>query len=150
VLENLGGLELVVLVLIALFVFGPERLPKMIADASRMLRQARQMARNATADLREELGTDLDLEDLNPKTFVRKHLLSDEDQELIARPLRDAFGDIRGLGASVRTDMNSVAEDADAGSTRAGETADGRPSLRKAADQSVSEGQRAPFDSDAT
>jgi sec-independent protein translocase protein TatB len=140
VLENLGGMELVVLVLIALFVFGPERLPKMIADASRMLRQVRQMARNATADLREELGTDLDLDDLNPKTFVRKHLLSDEDQELIARPLRDAFGDIKGLGSSVRADV----EDA------AAPVSDAQPSLRKAAEQRASGGQAAPFDSDAT
>ena len=91
--ENLGWPEILVLVLIGLFVFGPERLPKVIGEAARMLRTVRSMARNATSELREELGTDLDLEDLHPKTFVRKHLLSEEDEENLRRPLRDAMSE---------------------------------------------------------
>ncbi|MBA3489415.1 MAG: hypothetical protein H0T78_07700 [Longispora sp.] len=41
------------------------------------------MASNATSDLSQQLGTDIKLEDLHPKTFIRKHLLSDEDQSII-------------------------------------------------------------------
>ncbi len=80
--NSLGWPELALLLVIALFVFGPERLPKMIAEAGRMLRALRQMANSAKADLQAELGPelgDLDLASLNPKTFVRKHLLDDED-----------------------------------------------------------------------
>ncbi len=60
---------------------------------SRLLRTVRTMARNATSELREELGTDIELEDLHPKTFVRKHLFSEEDEEALKRPLRDALRD---------------------------------------------------------
>ena len=44
------------------------------------------MARNATGDLSRELGTDIQLEDLHPRTFVRKHLLSEEDEAALRRP----------------------------------------------------------------
>lgn len=92
--DNLNWWEIALLGLLALFIFGPDRLPKVIGDAARFLRTVRSMARNATTELREELGTDIDLEDLNPKTFVRKHLFSEDDEEAIRRPLRDAMKDI--------------------------------------------------------
>ncbi|MDP9239189.1 MAG: sec-independent translocase [Actinomycetota bacterium] len=80
--NSLGWPEIALLVVIALFVFGPERLPTMAAEAGRMLRTLRQMANNARSDLQAELGPelgDLDLASLNPKTFIRKNLFDDED-----------------------------------------------------------------------
>jgi len=84
-LENIGGWELILIILVGLFIFGPDRLPKAISDGVRMLRTLRQMARNATGDLSRELGTQVELEDLNPKTFLRKHLLSEEDERAYRR-----------------------------------------------------------------
>lgn len=95
--DNLGWWEILTLVLIGLFVFGPERLPKLVRDAARMLRQVRRMARNATADLREEIGTDIDIADLNPKVFVRKHLLTEEDERDLRQPFAAAYDDLRGV-----------------------------------------------------
>ncbi len=91
--ENLGWMEIAALALLGLFILGPERLPKAIADGARLLRTVRTMARNATSELREELGTDIELEDLHPKTFVRKHLLSEDDEQALTKPLRDAMRD---------------------------------------------------------
>ena len=93
--DNLGWWEIITLVLIGMFVFGPERLPKLVRDSARVLRQVRQMARNATADLRDEIGTDIDLADLNPKVFVRKHLLTEEDERELRKPFLSAFDDLR-------------------------------------------------------
>lgn len=93
-LDNLGWAEILGLLLVALFVLGPERLPKVIGDVLRGLRKLRQMARNATSDLSRELGTDVQLEDLHPKTFLRKHVLSEEDEELLKRPLTDLYSDV--------------------------------------------------------
>lgn len=91
--NSLGWPELAVLLVVALFVFGPERLPGMVAEAGRMLRTLRQMANSARADLQAELGPelgDLDLASLHPKTFVRKHLFDDEEllADLSPEPLR--------------------------------------------------------------
>lgn len=80
--NNLGWGEIAFLVVLALFVFGPERLPKVAADAGRMLRQVRAMAQNATADIKAELGpemADVDLTTLTPRRFVEKHLFAEDD-----------------------------------------------------------------------
>jgi sec-independent protein translocase protein TatB len=75
---DIGIGEIIGLAIVALLIFGPERLPKVAADAGRMLRQLRTMIAGARNDLQEGLGPefkDLELSDLNPRTFVRKHLL---------------------------------------------------------------------------
>jgi len=76
--------KLLILAVIALVVFGPKELPAMAAKAGRGLRELRKIAEGARTDLREGLGpefSDFDLDDLNPRRFVQKHLLSDLSQE---------------------------------------------------------------------
>jgi sec-independent protein translocase protein TatB len=107
--ENLNWWEFVALLLLALLIFG-DRLPKVIADGLRMLRNLRSMARNATSDLSRELGTDIQLEDLHPKAFIRKHLLSEEDEEALRKPLRGVYDDLRTDIKGVQSELNDVAE----------------------------------------
>ena len=81
---QLGWGEILVILLVGLFVFGPERLPGVARDAGKMLRQLRSMANGVRDDIRSELGpevADLDLASLNPRTFVAKHLLGDDDED---------------------------------------------------------------------
>ena len=71
--HNLGWSEIVVLCVLGLLIFGPDRLPKVASDAVRMLRELRAMARGAAADLKAELGpemADLDLASLHPRRLV--------------------------------------------------------------------------------
>ncbi len=78
---DIGTGEVLVLAVAALLVFGPERLPKIAAQAGRALRQIREMAAGARRDLREQLGPefgDLDVRDLDPRSFVRRHLWDDD------------------------------------------------------------------------
>jgi sec-independent protein translocase protein TatB len=82
VFESLGWGEVLVLLVLALFVFGPDRLPGMAADAGRSLRKLRLYVKGMTDDLKTELGPelgDVDLASLHPRTFVQKHLFSDDD-----------------------------------------------------------------------
>ena len=81
---DLSITKILVLAVIALIVFGPNELPKVASQAGRMLRDLRRIAEGAKSDLREGLGPefqDFDFEDLNPKTFVRKHLFDEEEQQ---------------------------------------------------------------------
>jgi sec-independent protein translocase protein TatB len=137
VFDSLGGWEVFTLLLLGLFIIGPERLPQVLGNAARMLRRVRQMARNATSELREELGTDIDLDDLNPRTFVRKHLLSEDEQDRLTAPLRDVYRDFDDLG-----DVSGSGRD---GRDRDGGLRPERPPTRRLRD-----GERAPFDADAT
>ena len=72
--------KLLVLAVIALVIFGPHELPKIASQAGRALRDLRKIAEGAKNDLREGLGpefADFDIEDLNPKRFMQKHLFDD-------------------------------------------------------------------------
>ena len=71
-----------VLLLLGLFLFGPERLPGLAADAGKMLRRLRRYAKDMTQELRDELGpevADLDLRSLHPREIVRRNLFEDDD-----------------------------------------------------------------------
>jgi sec-independent protein translocase protein TatB len=77
---DLSITKLLVLAVIALVIFGPNELPKIASQAGRALRDLRKIAEGAKNDLREGLGpefADFDIEDLNPKRFVQKHLFDD-------------------------------------------------------------------------
>ena len=84
--------------MIALVIFGPNELPTIAARVGSALRDLRQIAESAKNDLREGLGpefADFEIEDLNPKQFVHKHLshLSGDlnaDQEAQQQPARQA------------------------------------------------------------
>ena len=83
---DLSLTKILVLAVIALIVFGPNELPKVASQAGRMLRDLRRIAEGAKADLREGLGPefqDFDFQDLNPKTFVRKHLFDEAEQQAL-------------------------------------------------------------------
>lgn len=109
-LENLDGWKLLVLVLVGIFIFGPDKLPKAISDGVRMLRNLREMARNATSDLSRELGTDIQLEDLNPKALLRKHLLSEEDEQALRKPLEDLYRDVQGDLKGIQGELAETAD----------------------------------------
>ncbi len=90
--DNLGWGELVVLLVLGLFVFGPDRLPGLAADAGRTLRKVRTYVKGMTDDLKSELGPelgDVDLASLHPRTFVQKHLFHDDEDDAPA-PRRSA------------------------------------------------------------
>ncbi len=90
---DIGLPEFMVLAVVALFVFGPDRLPEVARQAGKMLRSARQMLTQARTQLSDELGPEfanLDLNDLNPRALVKKHLLddleADGDDDSLPRP----------------------------------------------------------------
>lgn len=90
---DVGLAELAVIALIAIFVFGPDRLPDLAKQAGAMLRKARDFANSARDELRDELGpefSDLELRDLDPRTIVRKHIM-------------EAMEDAEGEQAATRT-----------------------------------------------
>ena len=86
---GMSAWHLAVLVLVGLFVFGPERLPdhaarpRQGAAAGAQPRPSR-CRTTFKAELGPEVG-DLDLRSLHPRTFVEKHLFGDEEDPLGAR-----------------------------------------------------------------
>ena len=74
---NIGGGELIGLLILGMILIGPDRMPSVAADAARLLVKLKNMAQTATNELKENLGPgyeDLQVKDLNPKAFIKKHM----------------------------------------------------------------------------
>ena len=79
--------EIVVLGVLAVIIFGPEKLPELARKAARVLSYVRNIANDAQGRLRQELGpefADLELADLNPRALDTKHLQNPIQDEVNA------------------------------------------------------------------
>jgi sec-independent protein translocase protein TatB len=88
----MGMAEIGVILVIAVLVFGPDKLPGLAKQAGAMVRTVRQMAETAKQDLSKELGedfADLNLRDLDPREIVRRNIL-DQPGPAAPAPTRPA------------------------------------------------------------
>lgn len=152
--NDIGALELLTLVVLAVLVFGPEKLPKVIQDVTRTIRKIREFSDSAKEDIRSELGPqfkDFEFEDLNPKTFVRKQLMDGND-DLGIKEIRESF-DLRKELAEVTDAVNGRESASSAGAAASGAAAAAgaatAPDLLKKPAQPARD-ERPPFDADAT
>ena len=92
---NIGGGEIIGLLVLGMILIGPDRMPNVAADAARFLVKLKNMAQSATNELKENLGPgyeDLQVKDLRPKTFIKKHLgdvIDKSDLEMKPKPKID-------------------------------------------------------------
>lgn len=74
---GVGLPELLVIVVVAVMIFGPDRLPEFARQAGRMIRQFTAFAKSTRDDIRTELGPEyskFELTDLDPRRAVRKYI----------------------------------------------------------------------------
>jgi sec-independent protein translocase protein TatB len=144
VFNDIGPLELVTLVVLAVLVFGPDKLPKVIQDLTRTIRKIREFSESAKQDIRQELGPefkDFEFEDLNPKTFLRKQL---DNEDLGLKEIRNGF-DLKKEMAEVTDAVHGR----DADSSPSAGSPSGRVDMTKKPAESGKD-DRPPFDADAT
>jgi sec-independent protein translocase protein TatB len=83
---DIGAPEVLVVLIVALLVFGPDRLPEMARQAGSWIRDLRRMVANARRDLSDGLGVDASdlrkLQNLDPKSYVRRKVLDGVDLDL--------------------------------------------------------------------
>jgi sec-independent protein translocase protein TatB len=109
---DVGAPELLLLVVIAVILFGPEKLPEFARKAARLIRYVRNLAGNAQQQLSQELGTDVDLRDLNPKAFVQKHLL--DDVEPLVADVKKEITQVSTIGGTAATEVTDAINSAKA------------------------------------
>lgn len=144
--NDVGPLELITLVVLAVLVFGPDKLPKVIQDVTRTIRKIREFSESAKQDIRTELGPefkDFEFEDLNPKTFIRKQL---DNDELGLKEIRNGF-DLKKEMAEVTDAVHGRESEASASSSSG--SSSGRVDMSKKPEEPGKD-DRPPFDADAT
>jgi len=86
---GVNGWEFILLIVLAVVILGPERLPEYAAKLGRLVRQARAMAEGAKGQLREQMGPEFDDIDwrqydprqYDPRRIVREALLDPSPTE---------------------------------------------------------------------
>ena len=103
-LLDINGPEFALLLVLAVILFGPERLPDLARKAARLINFLRTTANNAQQQLTSQLGPEfenLDLRDLNPRSFIQKNLL---ENSVVA----DVKAEIEGVGETLGASRESV------------------------------------------
>lgn len=103
-LLDINGPEFALLLVLAVILFGPERLPDLARKAARLVNFLRTTANNAQQQLTSQLGPEfenLDFRDLNPRSFIQKNLL---DNSVVA----DVKAEIAGVGEALGESRDSV------------------------------------------
>lgn len=144
----MGGLtfeKLLLIGIIAVFIFGPDRLPKLAQQLAQLIKRARAWTDDAKSRVSEEFGEDFTEEDwrkLDPRQYDPRRII------------RDAWNDVDVTGA--RTDAAPANTPALAGASVAGAAtavaaagSSSAPAWAKATTTTLVPGE-APFDTEAT
>ncbi|KOU55219.1 preprotein translocase [Streptomyces sp. MMG1533] len=138
---------MITLVVLAVLVFGPDKLPKVIQDVTRTIRKIREFSESAKQDIRSELGPefkDFEFEDLNPKTFIRKQM---DNDELGLKEIRNGF-DLKKEMAEVTDVVHGRDSDSSSSSSSSsGSSSGGSVDMTK---KPETPDERPPYDADAT
>jgi sec-independent protein translocase protein TatB len=97
---DINGSEFIILLIVAVFVIGPERMPEYAAKLAKLVRQLRDMADTAKAQLREQMGPDFedvdwkqyDPRQYDPRRIVREALMDQAPED--GQP--SSSGDVQG------------------------------------------------------
>lgn len=128
---DMGWAEIGVLFVLALLIFGPDKLPKFAADAAGMIRKLRELAQNAQTGLTDQ-GIDVDgikndlqsVAELHPKRIASSVMgdLTAATSAATALPAKDApptpadassnTASVVTASAAAESDANSVAREA--------------------------------------
>lgn len=89
---GMGAPEIAVIIVVALLVFGPDKLPDLARQAGGFVRTVRKMADNAKDDFGREIGhdlKDLNLRDLDPREVVRRNMFDDTPSATKPAPTKE-------------------------------------------------------------
>jgi sec-independent protein translocase protein TatB len=163
--------EIIIILLVGVFVLGPERIPVAVRWVTDTAKKARGMAATAQSDLRREIGPEIDelrrqvnelrnmadmdelraLRDLNPKRFIQQNVLGDE--------MRGGVSGFLGLTGGTAAERANAAAGLQPGTDAPGLPPSGTADAPVLADVSyptrrnrapLDPGEPAPFDPDGT
>ena len=110
---GISGSEFLVIILVAVIVVGPQRLPEYTRKLTQMVRQLRVFLDNARSQIAEEAGpemADLDLSSLDPRQYDPRKIVRDalgEDIDAIREDLAHPF---RSVGSAAKEMSDDAAQ----------------------------------------
>lgn len=106
-MNGLGIPEVLVLIVAAVILFGPEKLPELARKAARVINYVRNIANNAQNQISTELGpefADFDIRD--PRGSIKRHLL--DQVEPITSDVKEEIGDTKKIFEDTGEDLADI------------------------------------------
>jgi sec-independent protein translocase protein TatB len=143
---GINGGEILLLILIAILVLGPNRMPEYAAKLARGIRQLRVMAEGAKGQLKDQLGpeyNDINWRQYDPRQYDPRRIV----RQALVEPLEEAAAPVRDAAAGVSAAAGGASA---AGAARgAGRRAVG-PAAGEPDPTSYDPNRPTPWDTDAT
>lgn len=119
---DINGAELLVLVVLAVMLIGPERLPGYAAQLASLVKRGKAMLRDAKERVDTELGDEirdvdwskLDPRQYDPRRIVREALLDDDDEPAPRRTAGGAAGATAAASAATSTPAATAGQESGA------------------------------------
>ena len=114
---GISGSEFLVIILVAVVVVGPQRLPEYTRKLTHMVRQLRVFLDNARSQIAEEVGpemADLDLSSLDPRQYDPRKIVRDalgEDIDAIREDLAHPFRTVGSAAKEISDDAAQAVND---------------------------------------
>ena len=114
---GINGNEFLVIILVAVIVVGPQRLPEYTRKLTQMVRQLRVFLDNARSQIAEEVGpemADLDLSSLDPRQYDPRKIVRDalgEDIDAIREDLAHPFRTVGSAAKEISDDAAQAVND---------------------------------------
>ena len=114
---GISGSEFLVIILVAVVVVGPQRLPEYTRKLTQMVRQLRVFLDNARSQIAEEVGpemADLDLSSLDPRQYDPRKFVRDalgEDIDAIREDLAHPFRTVGSAAKEISDDAAQAVND---------------------------------------
>ena len=114
---GINGSEFLVIILVAVIVVGPQRLPEYTRKLTQMVRQLRVFLDNARSQIAEEVGpemADLDLSSLDPRQYDPRKIVRDalgEDIDAIREDLTHPFRSVGSAAKEISDDAAKAVND---------------------------------------
>lgn len=114
---GINGSEFLVIILVAVIVVGPQRLPEYTRKLTQMVRQLRVFLDNARSQIAEEVGpemADLDLSSLDPRQYDPRKIVRDalgEDIDAIREDLTHPFRSVGSAAKEISDDAAQAVND---------------------------------------
>ena len=110
---GISGSEFLVIILVAVIVVGPQRLPEYTRKLTQMVRQLRVFLDNARSQIAEEVGpemADLDLSSLDPRQYDPRKIVRDALGEDIDAIREDVAHPFRSVGSAAKEMSDDAAQ----------------------------------------
>lgn len=110
---GINGSEFLVIILVAVIVVGPQRLPEYTRKLTQMVRQLRVFLDNARSQIAEEVGpemADLDLSSLDPRQYDPRKIVRDALGEDIDAIREDSAHPFRSVGSAAKEMSDDAAQ----------------------------------------